>query len=96
MQVSIPSSHLNNGLWFEPNHLTIILKFLKKLDDGLLEVKTCEGEKHMISYDKEFKTWNISYCMKIGEALIHQKKNPRKYIQTIDPIVSIEIKRIGR
>ena len=83
-------------LWFDAHKLNIIIKFVKKLDDGLLEVKTREGEQHLIYYDKDNKMWNMSYCMKVGEILTQQKRNPKKYLQTIDPVLSIEIKRIGR
>lgn len=70
-----------------------ILKAIKKLDGASLEVSTFDGEKHVIQYDREYKTWNFDYYMKLGECLSDTKRNPNKYLQKIDRIECITIKR---
>jgi len=86
----IASTHCKE--WFDSARLRHILKAIKKLEGALIEVITFDGEKHTVRYDKDYKTWNFCYFMKLGECLTDSKKNPNKYLQRIDMIESICIK----
>jgi hypothetical protein len=67
-----------------------LLKILKKDCAIQAHVNTC-ADLHIISYNKEYRIWNVEWKMNNITHLVLEKKKINKYIEAIEAIVEIRI-----
>ena len=70
-----------------------IVKILKKDNHIHAYVHTHTNELHIISYDKTYRIWNVDFTSDTTH-LVLEKKKIQKYLESIENIELIEIRRL--
>lgn len=67
-------------------HIQRFLLAIKKMEHGVLELQSNEGDIHCLSYDSKEDLWNIRCLTRSGIEIKETRRRITHYVSSLDPI----------